>query len=197
MAKKNIKSRAVILDELVPGQIMLEVNSRRLVKVIGKDTITIHHRPTPSNDNRGRVEQLPAVRVHCTIPTVEIDGLVTKKGARAGKRILIGCMGIGDDDDYDNRVWQEVWATRMVGIIIQKEGAATVSEEKFRPQTYCHQVEDMNGNIILGPGVDPTPESMTLRSSGIYRSEVTVIDIPKSWIHDDPWVFPKVEEAVA
>lgn len=189
MAKEKQKPHPVVLNKLKPGDIMLEDNVLRLVKVIGPAVVVIPHRPTIDNGMRGRIEEVPAVRVHCTIPTVEIDGLFTKKRAGQGMNVLRGCKGEGDDDEYDNRIWQEIWATRMVGVKVEKEGADCISDTMFRPQVYCHQIEDMAGEVLVGPGVDPSPQAMTLRSSGIMGLEVLVTDIPKRLMHGDPWAI--------
>lgn len=175
------------------GHYMVINPSQRFGKVVGREEIeTIR----TSDDGVATIEQKSALVVHCTVPTVQIDGHVGAKAVRRNKNILEGLMASDDDSEYDHRVWVEVWAERPVGIVFQnKANAAEVSDSKFRPQVYCHEVRDLAGNVILGHGSDP--KSIPLYSSGILNGEIKVIPVAAEKVHGDPFSFGKKKVAVA
>jgi len=199
---KTQEPHTIEISKLQPGDMFMLTGTRRMAKVVGPDVVTVMHKPTRENGGQGRIEEIPAVRVNVTVPTVMIDGMVSKKQAKAGQNILEGLLGLGEDDEYDNRVWQELWSTRQVGRIVKnKGGVPEVSDSLFRAQVYCNRIDNMSGKPMIEIGENVEEEGQTLRSSGILSSEIIVTDLYKTKMSGDPWALnsasDKPEEKVA
>ena len=163
------------LREIKVGQqFMVDNPARRQVKVLREDTWEKPMSGGRATEGALVMTEMPCLVVAATIPTVPIDGVITANVAKQGLNIRHALRQVDEDDDFDARIWHEVWCERSVGKLVKMPGggAVKVSESATDqvPQVYCEAILTADGRVLSGN--NPEVEGSPLRSSGIHGASV-------------------------
>jgi len=176
------------LNTLKVGQLYWVEGPARIARVVETTMIQRIIPPDPSRRMPATVEEVPAVRVLCTVPCVAVKGRKTAAQAAQLGETLRGLKGGDDAEEFDNRLWCETWAERGVQAVGSKNGVTVVLDDKFRVQLYCHEMTNEYGGKI---------SASALVTSGILNREVELepiadkdISLPRGFVSKDETVDP-------
>ena len=178
-------SETVEFADLKAGEMYLVVSPTvRVVRAIRRQDDQRTIPGTQATQGRASVENVPCMLMEATIPTVAIKGHVTEKGAKANQNILKGLVGQTEDDDFDLRIWHELWAERAVPKL-ERESATgrPIDRGNFEPELYCHAILDAKGNRLQGTA---------LQYSGMANMRVIAERVGK--LAEDPFEAAMAEQ---
>ena len=180
----------------VGGMYYVESPNVRLARVESEGMWDFPESPdADAGDNPKGYHQRRCLRVLCTVPDVEITGMVTKAGARRNANIKTMAKGQTEDREWDYRVWEEIWCERKVGQLQTVPGGKAWERadigrrgnpNKFEMQAYCVAILDTNGKLLTGPNrhIARSP----FRSSSIPGAAIeTASPVAKSKVKGDPF----------
>ena len=143
---------------------------------------------TQATQGRATVETVPCLLMEATIPIVPVKGHITEKGATANRNILRGLLGQTEDEDFDLRVWHELWAERAIPKMERESGTGRpIDRGNYEPELYCHAMLDAKTGAPI--------QGSSLQYSGIANAGVVAERVAK--LADDPFEAALAEEDAA